>query len=172
MNLRLVCVTGAESSGKTTLATALANHLDARLVPEAARRMLTPQQTYDIDDVVRIGLTQADNEDTALADHGGWVVADTDLTVIRIWLRERFDVWPTVLAERFQARAPRAYVLCAPDMPWQPDPLREHPYDRERLHQQYRQLLEGIGDPVLEVSGSVAQRLALVTSWLSSLEPR
>lgn len=171
MNRRLVCLTGAESSGKTTLAQALAEQIGAVLVPEAARQMLKPQAAYDIDDVVRIGLAQADSEDAALADHAGWVVADTDLTVIRIWLQERFGVWPAVLAERFEARAPRTYVLCTPDMPWQPDPLREHPNDRWRLHEQYRLLLGSLEEPIVEVSGSVAERLSVVTSWLRSLEP-
>lgn len=166
-----MCLTGAESSGKTTLAEALAEHLDARLVPEAARQMLSRQRTYGIDDVVRIGLAQAASEAAALAAHTGWVVADTDLTVIRIWLQERFGMWPRALNAPFDARAPRVYVLCAPDMPWQPDPLREHPNDRWRLHEQYRDLLASMGDPVLEVSGSVAERVVAVTSWLSSLEP-
>ena len=163
---RVVCLTGAESSGKTTLAEALAEALGGVLVREAARELLAPGEAYDAGDVVRIAQHQMAAERKALASTTGWVVADTDLTVIRIWMEERFGHWPAELAERFAERPPRRYVLCAPDMPWQADPLRENPADRARLHGLYRSLLERLDAPWMEVSGGRQARLEAVLNWL------
>ena len=165
---RIVCLTGAESSGKTTLAEALAEALEGVLVREVARELLVPGEAYDEEDVIRIAHHQVDAENRALASTTGWVIADTDLKVIRIWMAERFGNWPAALAQRFAERPPRRYVLCAPDIPWQADPLREHPADadRVRLHALYQTLLAELDASWLEVSGGVETRLQAVLDWL------
>jgi nicotinamide riboside kinase len=164
---RLIALTGVESSGKTTLATLLAAELSGHLVNEASRDLLTPGQPYALTDVVAIAREQHRREQEAIRTTESWVVADTDLLVIRIWLDERFGVWPAELEHLWQAQAPRLWVLTAPDIPWEPDPLRENPHDRDRLHARYRQALESFPEPWIEVSGSVEARLRQVQDWLS-----
>jgi nicotinamide riboside kinase len=159
---RLIVMTGAEASGKTTLGSALAERLAAPFVAEASRDLLVPGVTYDADDIVRIGQEQVRRENAALAATPGRVVADTDLLVLRIWLDERFGCWPAVLEELWRAAAPRLYVLTTPQMPWEPDPLRENPHDRDRLHQRYVQWLVANDVPWLEVRGTVEERLRQV----------
>ena len=154
-----MALTGAESTGKTTLAHALAEALPGRLVTEASRDLLPPGAVYDVDDVVAIGREQNRRETTALQLTRGWVVADTDLLVIRIWLQERFHVWPEALEQLWRLQTPRVWILTAPDIPWEPDPLRENPHDRERLHGLYRQYLSASKIPWIEVRGSVESRL-------------
>lgn len=164
-------LTGAESSGKTTLATALAAHFGAPLVPEYARSYLEGRASaagdYSEADVLAIADGQRRAEATARAAHAGLLVADTDLLVILIWLRERYGRVPAWIDAELQPRDDRAYVLAVPDMPWQPDPLREHPHARMRLHGLYREALEGRGLPFIEVAGGHAQRLAAVVDWLA-----
>ncbi len=171
---RIICVTGPESSGKTTLAESVAHMLNAPLVPEVARRMLSPGQGYDAEDVERIAFAQAALEAQALSSDSKWVVLDTDLLVIRIWMQERFGGWSDALEALFDAQTPRLYVLCAPDMPWEPDPLREHPEERWRLYDRYQAALKELKEvkpiSVLSVRGNHDRRLAAVRSTLG-LEP-
>ena len=65
----------------------------------------------------------------------------------------------------------RCYLLPTPDIPWAPDPLREHPNDRPALHARYRALLDSLGVDYLEVIGSREERLAraaaAIEGWLS-----
>ncbi|MCB1683146.1 MAG: ATP-binding protein [Pseudomonadales bacterium] len=166
MTPRLIVLTGAESSGKTTLANRLAGVLRAPLVTEVARELLSPGQPYGIEDVVAIGLEQHRREQDALASHTGWVIADTDLSVIRIWLEVRFGTWPLPLAQAWKARPPRLHVLTRPDMPWEADPLRENPHDRAMLHARYRALLRSLEEPWIEVAGDTDTRLQAVLDTL------
>ncbi len=169
MAIRLIALTGAESTGKTTLARALAGVLPARLVTEASRDLLAPGTDYGIEDVLAIAREQHRREMVALQATRGRVVADTDLLVIRIWLQERFQVWPSELAALWDRQSPRAWILTAPDIPWEPDPLRVNPHDRERLHGLYRQHLAGGQTPWIEVAGSVESRLQQARNFVAGL---
>jgi len=169
MNIRLIALTGAESTGKTTLAQALAQVLPAQLVTEASRDLLTPGTDYDFDDVLAIAREQNRREVVALHASSSRVVADTDLLVIRIWLQERYQVWPGELAKLWSRQAPRAWILTAPDIPWEPDPLRVNPHDRERLHGLYRKHLAEEQTPWIEVAGSVESRLQQSLDFIAGL---
>jgi len=159
-------MTGAESSGKTTLGMRLAERLGARFVAEAARDLLIPGAPYDAHDIIRIGHEQVRREEAALQATPAWVIADTDLLVLRIWLDERFGLWPDVMETLWQKAAPRLYVLNTPDMPWEPDPLRENAHDRERLHARYLEWLEKNNSAFIEARGSVEERVEQVLAHL------
>jgi len=159
-------MTGAESSGKTTLGECLAERLGALFVPEASRDLLTPGAPYDEHDIIRIGQEQVRREEAAVQATPDWVVADTDLLVLRIWLAERFGLWPDTLGILWQKAAPRLYVLTAPEMPWEPDPLRENSHDRERLHARYREWLVENNSAFIEVRGSVEERVDQVLAQI------
>ena len=168
----IVCLTGAESTGKTTLAAALARHFDAKLVPEAARYHLAPHHPYDRGDVLAIARAQMRLEAEALQDSSRLVVCDTDLLVIQIWWQVKFGQLPQELTQVLADRSPRAYLLTRPDIPWVPDPLRESGGDRAALHSRYRCALAGGPHPYLEVGGDFRDRLATarrqVDRWLSA----
>jgi nicotinamide riboside kinase len=193
----VICVTGPESTGKTTLATRLAEALAAPLVEEVARTWLTERaiaqgaapagvapeaglQRYEYGpaDVLEIARAQFDAEAAALRSGAPVVVADTDLTVIRVWWEERFGELDPWIADALGRLAPRRYLLTLPDIPWEPDPLRESPLDRERLLERYRAVLAELAVPHAEIGGSGPIRLqrafAAVRSWVRvgpGLEP-
>ncbi len=170
-------MTGAESSGKTTLAQDLAQHFAAPWVPEFARsylaqsRFIDHPHDYSEADVEAIAAGQRSAEGTARAHCAGLLVVDTDLLVILIWMRERFGRVPEWIAEsvRCAAQSPheRRYVLTTPEMPWAPDPLREHPDARVRLHLLYREALRENKLRFIEVVGDRKQRLEAVRRWLA-----
>lgn len=185
----VICVTGPESTGKTTLATRLAEALAAPLVEEVARSWLTERAIahraahpgdapdavlapyeYGPADVLEIARAQFDAEAAALRSGAPLVVADTDLTVIRVWWEERFGALDPWIARALGQLAPRRYLLTLPDIPWEPDPLRESPNDRERLLERYRAVLAELAAPHAEIGGTGPIRLqrafAAVRAWV------
>ena len=168
----IVCLTGAESTGKTTLATALACHYGAKLVPEAARHYLAPNRPYGPEDVLAIARAQMLLEAEALDGSPRLVVCDTDLLVIQIWWQVKFGPLPEELAAALAGRSARAYLLARPDIPWMPDPLRESGGERLDLHRRYQQALAGGPHPYVEVGGDLDRRLATarrqIDQWLAA----
>ena len=163
-----ICLTGPESTGKTTLARALAAHLGAQLVPEVARNYLAGHSGYTAQDVLRIALRQAALEAEVLAC-GGVVICDTDLLVIQIWWREKFGELPAELVRALNARSTRCYLLLQPDLPWVADPLRENPDDRDRLFDGYQRELENSSFPFAVVGGTGKSRLVNALAAISRL---
>jgi len=184
----VICLTGPESTGKTTLATQLAAELGVPLVAEAARAWLNARRplgpptpggagrpaiyTYTADDVLAIARAQLDAEQAALASGAPVVVADTDLTVIQVWWEEKYGALHPWLAEALTRRSARCYLLASADLPWEPDPLRESPHDRERLLLRYRAILAAGEFPHAEITGSGPIRrtraLAAVRQWIAA----
>lgn len=169
-----IVLTGAESTGKTTLAMALAQRLPRALwVPEWARQRVTQLQAsglaYDADEVERIARRQLDAEDAYAAQPDtDWLFCDTDLITCKIWLEYRYGYCPLWIAKGIAERPYTLHVLCAPDIPWEPDPLRENPNEREELHFLYKQTLLDFGKPFVEVSGTVQERMVSVLEHLFS----
>lgn len=148
----LITVSGPESSGKTTLTDHLSTQLGWRSVAEYAREALRDGRRYSTADVVRIGLAQHRMIEEAMHAQGR-ILADTDLLTIRIWLEERFGACPEWIVQLHRRQRPDLCLLCTPDLPWEPDPLRENPHDRERLLDRHLQLLEDLRIPYRLVSG-------------------
>ncbi len=162
---RIVCAVGPESTGKTTLCRALAARFEVPWLAEYAREYLRDRPAYGALDVAAIAREQARREARLLAATAatgtvaGGVILDTDLTVIRVWWREKFGPPPGWLEDALVAQAPRLYLLCQPDLPWEPDPLRESPADLRRLYGEYRRLLIERQWPFVEIGGSGEARL-------------
>lgn len=167
--LLTVVLTGPESSGKTTLAAALANALETNLVPEFSRPYLQfLGQKYKKTDLSAIYAGQKSWQEWHQQHCKKPVlVCDTDWTVIRIWEQFQFG---TKDVTSFEKPAPNTYyLLCAPDMPWMPDPLRENPADRDTLFDLYHQLLLGMNANFSILSGTHDQRLSTALEEISKI---
>ncbi len=136
-------VTGPESSGKSTLAQALADHLNWPMFPELARRYLQARGNkgdsdyrYRPSDLLTLVIQQQQLEAALPSD--AHCILDTDLLTLLIWWQEKYGPTPAAFQEAWIKQAPRHYLLCEPDIPWEPDPLRENPSDRVRLLRLHR----------------------------------
>jgi nicotinamide riboside kinase len=124
-------ITGAESSGKSTWASDLANRLNVALVPEGAREWMVPGEDYTADDVRTWGRKQIQLESDLPQNDSA--VVDTDTVNFDVWLQVRFgenwqpaDAWPVAMLDRWVA-------VLSPLETWEPDPLRETPDLSDRL---------------------------------------
>lgn len=172
--LQRIAITGPESAGKSTLAAALAAHYGTVFVPEYARAYLEAHgPRYALADLEAIARGQLAAEDAAVPQATELLFCDTDLLVIKIWAEHAFGTCPAwVLAELARPRYALTLLL-APDLPWAPDPLREHPDPAQRWHfyNLYRAELVSRGWPFAEISGPPAQRLAQARAALGAQLP-
>jgi nicotinamide riboside kinase len=142
--MRKIVITGPESSGKTTLSVALSTYLTLPLVPEYARQYLEDRGgAYDRSDLLMIAQGQATLERRAVSLGADAIICDTDLLTIVIWSDEKYGCCDTLIRDMYERDKPDLYLLCKPDIPWEPDPLRENPSDRDRLMDLYSAALRG-----------------------------
>lgn len=158
MDSRRLVVTGPESTGKSSLSAGLSAELNMPWVPEYARTYLEllPRK-YTYDDLWEIALGQRASERSA--PQAPLLILDTDLLVLEVWYLWVFGRVPEGLEELIQSQRPGYYLLCNIDLPWEPDPLREHPQHRQELFDLHRERLEARGLPYAVVSGRDQLRL-------------
>jgi HTH-type transcriptional regulator, transcriptional repressor of NAD biosynthesis genes len=168
--VKRVALLGGESSGKTTLAMALAQHLDAAWVPEYGRqRWEELRETLDVPELVAVGQRQVALEDEAVlaaaAAGRPWVVCDTTpLTTLQYCLHDHGTAPPEL-----HALAGRAYhltVVCSPDFDFVQDGCRRDDGFRTEQHAWTLAQLRQRGVPCLVVSGSVPVRVQQVLHTL------
>jgi len=87
-------------------------------------------------------------------------IFDTDLINYKIWSEEVFGHCPEEIIRGIQLETSHLYLLCAPDLPWEPDPLRENPTDRDRLFERHRREIQNLGRPYKIIRGCGDERLA------------
>ena len=153
MQMKRLAVTGPESTGKTRLSLELSRRLNLPWVAEYARDYISQLgREYSFDDVTKIARAQLASI-TAMIDRQGAVVSDTELLVTAIWQEVRFGKLDPWIAENIARQPFDLYLLCAPDIPWEFDPLREHPEMREELFIIYREKLVALKLPFVVVEG-------------------
>lgn len=161
-----IVFTGPESTGKSIISSWLSTTSGFYLVPEIARPYLESRNIIpQYHDVWEIGLLQYWEEMYA-QQHFSDVVCDTDLLTIIIWMEEKFGRCEAFIEERWRNSIADMYMLCRPDIPWEPDPLRENPYDRDRLFDIHKSKLNDAGKPYRIIEGDWSNRKKLVRDYL------
>jgi len=155
---RRVVVTGGESTGKTTLTKALAEHFDCPYSLEAARLYLEEQgRILTVDDISPIAMRQIELEEIAIRQARGLVIHDTDLLSTLIYAQHYYGVSPEWIRKMVTERVADLYLLCDIDLPWIPDGLQRDSGSTEQrldIHHQFIDLLENSGQPWSLIQGS------------------
>lgn len=174
---RIVLI-GPEASGKTTLARELAEAFNLPWTPEAARLFaessVEPLSSGTVDTIARLSMRLEDEilgamPRAAEPRSGIAIVRDTDLVSTVVYARHyygRVDDW--IVAES-RVRQGALYLLCAPDLPWLPDGVRDRPLHREALHRDFRDELASMNARVVDVTGAGAERRIAALEAVSSL---
>jgi len=156
-----IAITGPESTGKTTLARQLAAHYHTLWVPEYARYYLTLlDRPYTPDDVVEIAKGQVYWENELAKLQPNLLFCDTDLLVCKIWLQFKYGIQNEWIEANLKTHPYNLHLLCNIDLPWQADPLREHPNldDRQKIFDLYQQELKKLNAHFVTISGDEQAR--------------
>jgi nicotinamide riboside kinase len=158
-----IAFTGPESSGKTTLAVWLSSFLELPYTEEYARTFLTEKTTYEQKDLDQMAIKQVE-----LWPKEGFI-ADTELHVFQIWSQVKYKEVSPVISALLSAQQFDHYFLCAPDIPWEADPLRENPNNRHELFDFYKNELELKNRPFTILKGDHQMRQELIKVKLNTL---
>ena len=160
-----IAFTGPESSGKSTTSKALAEFLNGIWVEEYAREYLQSVSSYqqvDLDEIARVQQQRWLIERNPL-------VADTEMTVIKVWSEYRYKSCSDFILESYKNQSFDHYFLCKPDIPWEEDPLRENPNNRDELFELYEMELLQMNRPFTILAGNLETRLDVCKNILSSM---
>ena len=163
--MKWIVITGAESSGKSTLTGQLSKAFAGIFVTEYARDYVERlKRPYNNQDVETIGKRQLLCYKKIKRDHinsGVLVFFDTFLIITKIWMQEVYQYCPVWLHLAIVENKPNLVLLCEPDLPWQQDGVRENKEKRNYLHNRYRKELEYYQIPYSIVNGSGDARMQL-----------
>jgi NadR type nicotinamide-nucleotide adenylyltransferase len=164
--VKRVCLLGGESSGKTTLARALASEWHTAWVHEFGREYWVERGgVLTFNDLTHIGHEQCRREDTAAGGANRFLFCDTSPLTTLFYCQHDFGN----ASSELMALANRPYdltLLCAPDIPFDQDGTRQPPEFRALQHAWYVRELAERGVRYTLIQGGVAERLASVRKLL------
>ncbi len=154
-----IAIVGPECTGKTDLARFLANHYKTQWVPEFAREYIESlDREYNQQDLIHIAKGQLALEDELAAKANRFLFCDTNLVVIKIWSEFKYhNIDPEILA-LMNARKYDLHLLTDVDLPWEDDPLREHPDKRQELFDLYEAELIKSKTRFVKINGDYTER--------------
>lgn len=168
-----IAVVGPESTGKSTLSKHLADMLCTVCVPEYARYYCQNlNNRYTLQDEVNMFHGQIALEEALipLAKHD-LLVCDTNIITIKIWSDYLFGYTPPEVREEIKRRHYDFYLLMDIDLPWEDDPLRDFPHEREHFMDVWKKELTELRANYTVISGLGNSRLQNGLDAVSHLIP-
>jgi len=158
---------GGESTGKTTLAQALAKALNTQWVSEYGRELWDAKQgKLEFDDMLHIANTQIEREDHFATEANGWLICDTSPLTTLLYSHAMFDRAAPELID-LACRQYDRVLLCAPDFEFIQDGTRRDDAFRQYQHDWYERELTKRQIPFSVLEGSLEERLITGLSTLS-----
>lgn len=139
------------------MATFLSKEYNACLIPEIARDFISnlkrPYQAHDVLHMASLQFqAQLNHVDCPL------MISDTSLLNYLIWMEVKYGYVHPQIQEWFFLQQIDGYILLAPDLEWEEDPLRENPLRLDELFEMYRTKLTELEVPFFIIKGIGNQR--------------
>jgi HTH-type transcriptional repressor of NAD biosynthesis genes len=157
-----ICLLGAESTGKTTLARALAEAYETvwnpeygRAYTELGRDREAPWTSAEFTHIARI---QCWYEDCLAGSAQGVLFCDTDAFTTALF-HEVYLGAPTHAFDELVERGYDLFLICGLDVPWRHDGIREFEEQRRWMHDRYLERARTSGSPWLLLEGPLEKRL-------------
>jgi NadR type nicotinamide-nucleotide adenylyltransferase len=167
-----VCVTGPESTGKTTLAQRLAELAKTEWVPESSRmyaeRKGEPLNASDVEPIAREHIALVDPaSERAHAAGAPLIVLDTDLLSTVLYARYYYGQVPAWIERAERTRRAELYLLCDIDVPWVADGIRDRPTKRDEMFGLFHEALLRRRTPFVRVRGDWDKRWAIASKAIA-----
>lgn len=173
--IQKIAIVGPESTGKSTLSSLLAEHYHTVWVPEYAREYcekLTAPCTWQ--DELNMFRGQLALEKQLLPQANKLLICDTTFITVKIWSDAFFGQSPQEVLDELPKHSYDFYLLMDVDLPWEEDPLRDFPNQREHFMQVWHQELKAIQANYQVISGQGQQRferaVQAIDAYLQSSE--
>lgn len=153
--IKKIAIVGPESTGKSTISKQLADHYNVSWVPEYARYYCAALNTpCDLQDEENMFLGQLALEDAVLSiAQGDFIICDTTFLTVKIWSDAMFGETPQIVLDKLPEPAYDFYILLDIDLPWEYDPLRDFPNQREHFMEIWKKELHDLNASYAIVSG-------------------
>jgi NadR type nicotinamide-nucleotide adenylyltransferase len=174
-NIIKVVLYGPESTGKTTLAKALAAHFNTTWIPEFARDYLQEKwnqkrELCTLDDLLPIAKGQMRLENEGLEKANQWMFCDTNVLTTAVYSEIYYNSCDVTLLEAAKTNEYDLYLLTDIDVPWEKDDLRDKPNEREVLLKNFKSALDKYELPYILLSGGKQARLKRAINILTEYQ--
>ena len=133
---KIIVITGAESTGKSTLTERLASHFGVPYVPEIAREYVEGlNRKYNYSDIENIAKLQIELFNKISNSGAPYIFLDTWLIVTKIWFEFVYNKIPGWLIKEIEKSKIDLFLVCNIDLPWVYDPVRENGGENRKILQ-------------------------------------
>nr|WP_321232524.1 ATP-binding protein [uncultured Psychroserpens sp.] len=165
---------GPESTGKSSLAKALAKYYDTVYVDEFSRGYAEAKAEENLKltkaDVLPIAIGQMYSENEQLKSANRLLICDTDLLETQVYSQFYYNGFcPEIVKKYAQENTYDLYFLTYIDLVWEADGIRDQPNNRFHLFNRFEQALNDAKKPYVIVKGSFEQRLTICKTQIEKL---
>lgn len=156
-----IAVVGPESSGKSTIAQALAKHYQTQWVPEYSRfycEKLNGDATLQDEINMFHGQLALEKAVESITEKNV-LICDTTILTVKIWCDELFKETPKLVLDQLKSHPYDFYILLKNDLPWKDDPLRNFKGRGDYFMDVWRKELKTLNACYQEIGG-LADRTA------------
>lgn len=133
---KIIVITGAESTGKSTLTEKLASNFNVPFIPEIAREFIENLgRKYNYTDVENIAKLQVEQFRKIKNTESEFIFLDTWLIVTKIWFEFVFNKTPGWLVPELINTKIDLFLVCDIDLPWIADSVRENGGENRKILQ-------------------------------------
>ncbi len=158
--IKKIAIVGPESTGKSTMSKYLSKYYNVSWVPEYARYYCANLEApYTLQDELNMYYGQISLEDAILnITTNDFIICDTTFITVKIWSDEMLGETPQIVTDALPERPYDLYLLMDIDLPWQDDPLRDFPNQREYFLKIWHKELKALNANYKVINGLGEQR--------------
>jgi HTH-type transcriptional regulator, transcriptional repressor of NAD biosynthesis genes len=157
-----VCVIGAESTGTTTLARALAKYYNTNWVPEYGRfysEAKLYRNVWTSEEFEFIAKQQNTIEDKLALGCNKVLICDTNAFATSVWHNRYMNFYSNAVNDYSLNRKYNLYILTGDEIPFVQDGLRDGEDIRHDMHEVFLNKLRGMNNNYIHVTGDIQTRL-------------